>query len=275
MTLDPNNYDFRHPDPNSRLNKFRSIGYDPEIEQLKQILIDINKWETDKGQTLYKRAKLGTSRGRQEARTQILQLFEDYKVDHLESGNVFMPVATFGQISNSGHGVHICNQTGNSIPMNACHDDFQLNTLVAGRPKVGKSSGVFCWLSQLLFLPLLIFDIKNIWRHRAQALNAKVIQPPFHLDLEPPRGILWYDWIFSIAEGISSICGLQYGVVPFIEAAKIALQQRQRYIDHTQTNTSLSLMDIFLRIGFCQFIRLQTRLYSKLQGRTSVNNWPQ
>ncbi|HBG28989.1 MAG: hypothetical protein A2Y10_14795 [Planctomycetes bacterium GWF2_41_51] len=250
MITEPNNYEFQHPDPNSRLNKFRSIAYDPELQQLKQILIGINRWEDDNIQKLFKRAKLGRPPTRLATIREILYIYEKYKNERMESGNVFMPHAMHGQISNNGQGVHICDQVGNNIPMNANNDDFQLNTLVAGRPKAGKSSGVFCWLSQLLFLPLLIFDIKNIWRHRARALNAKVIQPPFHIDLEPPRGIHWYDWIFSIADGISSICGLQFGVAPLLEAAKIALQQRQRYIDHTRTNTSLSLMDIFKALDF-------------------------
>lgn len=250
MVFNQINYDFQHPDSTSRLNKFRSICYDPELEQLKQILININLWETAKGQKLYRLAKLGTQRGRQNARTQILQLFEDYKVAHMESDDPYMPYATPEQISNNSQGIHVCNQVGNNVLMSPDVDEFQLNTLVLGIPKSGKSSAVFYYLSQILFLPILILDIKNIWRNRANSLNAKVIQPPFHVDLQPPRGISWYDWIFSVSDGLALITGLQYGAVPFIEAAKVALQQREKYINHTKNNTSLSLMDIFHALDF-------------------------
>jgi hypothetical protein len=250
MTLDPNNYDFRHLEPDARLNKFRSICSDTELQQLKEIMIAINTWETQGGQELYRRAKKGTSNGRLSARKEIFRQFKEYEDKRMESGDPYMPHATAKQISNNGQGIYICDQFGNNIQMRPTTDDFQLNSLIIARPKMGKSSAVFHGLLQMLFLPLLIFDIKNIWRHRAQTLNAKVIQPPFYIDLEPPRGIKWFDWIFSVLDGLALITGLQYGVVPFIEAAKIALQQRDNYISHAQGNTSLSLMDIYYALDF-------------------------
>jgi len=138
----------------------------------------------------------------------------------------------------------------NIIQMKPSIDEFQLNTLVLGRPKGGKSSAIYYWLSQMMLLPILILDIKNIWRYRAERLNAKVISPPFYIDLEPPRGIPWYNWVFSVLDGLAIITGLQYGVVPLIEAAKIALQQREQYIKQTRQNTSLSLMDIYYALDF-------------------------
>ncbi len=257
MSLIGRNYSFQNPDPNSRLYRFKSLRYDPEMEELKQVLKAINKWETRKIQKLYRRAKKGTARGSQQAVIQLLKIIEDYKVEHMEADDPYMPHATAEQISNNRQGIHVCNQTGDGIPMSPDADEFQLNTLVIGPPKAGKSSAIFYGLSQMLFLPILILDIKNIWRHRAQALNAKVIQPPFHIDLEPPYGITWYDWIFSVLDGLALITGLQYGVVPFIEAAKIALQQREKYINHTQSNTSLSLMDIYHALDFVNTSRFK------------------
>jgi len=257
MSLIGRNYSFQNPDPNSRLYRFKSLRYDPEMEELKQVLKAINKWETHKIQNLYRRAKKGTARGSQQAVIQLLKIIEDYKVEHMEADDPYMPHATAEQISNNRQGIHICDQAGDGIHMSPDADEFQLNTLVIGPPKAGKSSAIFYELSQMLFLPILILDIKNIWRHRAQALNAKVIQPPFHIDLEPPRGITWYDWIFSVLDGLALITGLQYGAVPFIEAAKIALQQREKYINHTQSNTSLSLRDIYHALDFVNTSRFK------------------
>lgn len=257
MISDATEFDFQHPDPNSRKNRFRSIAYDPEAQRLKKILIDINLLETSKGQTLLKRAMLATARGRQEARIEILERFEKYKVERMESGDPYMPYATPEQIASNSQGVHVCDQVRNNIPMRPDIDAFQGNLLTLGRPKSGKSSCVFNMMLQVIFLPFLILDVKNVWRYRAQALRAKVIQPPFHIDLKPPRGIGWYDWIFSIADGITQICGLQYGTVPFIEAAKIALQQRDQYINHAGHQTSLSLKDIFHALDYINIAGLK------------------
>jgi len=243
MVFEQNDYNFQHPNPNSRLNKFPVLRYDPELERLKQILIDINLWETDKIQALYKRAKLGTSRGRQEARTQILQLFEDYKVAHMESGDPYMPYATIQQISNNGRGIHILNQAGNNIEMRVPQDVFLYNTLVLGRPGGGKSSAVFYILKQI-DVPTLTLDPKNIWRRRAAALNSQVIEWPYSVGFEIPPGSNQIEILFLLLEGISQITGIQYGLVPLAESRNLVKHWMDEYIAFTGKSTAVCVKDI-------------------------------
>jgi len=110
MVIDQVQYNFQNPDPNGHLSKFKSLRYDPELEQLKVDLIAINIWETHEVQKLYRIAKRGTAIGGQRAVVELRRMIEGYKVAHAESDDPFMPYATVEQISINDRGIHICDQ---------------------------------------------------------------------------------------------------------------------------------------------------------------------
>ena len=244
MILDQNNYNFQNPDPNGQLSQFKSLRYDPEMERLKLALIAINKWEIHQIQNLYRRAKKGTARGSQQAVFQLLKIIEDYKVEHMESADPFIPHATAEQISNNRRGVHILDQAGNGIPMYVDEDNFLFITLTLGRVNGGKSSAIFNILRQIS-VNKLILDPKNIWHLRAEALNAQTVFWPYSVALEIPPTVEAMEGLFLMLEGISAICGLQYGIVPMSESAKLCREQVKKYIAQTGKNTTICLQDIY------------------------------
>ncbi len=110
MVIFQEQYNFQNPDPNGRASRFKSMRYDPELEQLKVDLIAINIWETHEVQKLYRIAKRGTAIGSQRAVVQLRSMIERYKVSYAESDDPFMPYATVEQISMNNQGIHICDQ---------------------------------------------------------------------------------------------------------------------------------------------------------------------
>lgn len=110
MVINQEQYNFQNPDPNGHFSRFKSLRYDPELEQLKVDLMAINVWETHEVQKLYRIAKRGTALGSQRAVMQLRSMIERYKVAHAESDDPFMPHATVEQISMNNQGIHICDQ---------------------------------------------------------------------------------------------------------------------------------------------------------------------
>lgn len=242
------NYNFQNPDPDSSLSRFKSLRYDPATEDLKQVLKAINKWDTEKVQKLYRRAKKGTTRGSQQSIIQLLKIIEEYKVEHMESGDPFMPHATEDQISNSHRGIHILDQAGNDAPMYVDEDVFLYNTLVLGRVGGGKSSAVFNILRQVS-ANILTLDPKNIWHLRAQELNSKTVHWPYSFALETPSTMDAMEGLFLMLEGIASIMGLQYGIVPMMESAKLCREHIKEYIAQTGQSTTICLQDIYFALS--------------------------
>lgn len=150
-------------------SRFRSLELSPEMVELERVLRKINVWHLAKVQKVYRRARLGTRRGSQQAILQLRQYIADYQASFVQNDNPYMPFATEEQITNNHQGVHIMNQAGNNIPLIIPQDELLLNTLVLGRPRGGKSSAVFYILQQLT-VPVLILDPKNMWRHRVGEL---------------------------------------------------------------------------------------------------------
>jgi hypothetical protein len=249
MLHDHNHRPPRRQDTHAPQSRFKALRNDPVLLQMEQALKRINRWDDPQVQQQMRLARSGTEAGRQRGLAQLLAVVEEYKAKTIAWQDPCMPYATADQISNSGHGVHVLDQANSGIPLRIEEDVFLLDALILGRQGGGKTSAAANIVSQVS-TPVLIIDPKDVWRHRAAALRARVLEIT-SLDLDPPPGVTWEDWLFEEMEAVAQVTGIQFGLDLLVEASQIALRQRQQYIERTGQDTSLSLKDIKLALPLC------------------------
>jgi len=242
-------FDFSVPDPQSKLQRFKTIRRDPELLDIRQKLMEANLWENPAVQQKFRLAKFGTDKSCRKARNDLLELIEQHKELCMVLDDQFMPYASADQISNNSQGIHILDQAYNNIPMFIDPDCLLTGGVIFGKPGCGKSSAAFNILRQIA-QPFLLLDPKACWAPRTATLRAKVIDC-LSLDLRPPPNVKWEDWLFAAMEAVAQATGLQYGLDPLIEASQIALAQRAQYLARTGDDPSLCLKDILLALPLC------------------------
>lgn len=235
----------------SLASRFKTMRHDPELLQLERALRGINKWDDPQVQKQWRLARFGTEVGRERAFCNLKSLIEDYRAETVANQDPYMPYATAEQISNNGQGIRILKQENNKYHLNIDKDILLLCGLALGRQGGGKSSAIANILMQIA-QPILIIDPKDTWRHRAALLNARVLELT-SLDLTPPPGVTWEDWLFKVMEAVAQVTGVQFGLDLLIEASQIALRQREQYIASTGNDTSLCLKDIKLALSLCHW----------------------
>jgi len=244
--------DFRFsvPDPQSRLQHFKTTRRDPQQLEIRQKLMDANLWENPAVQHKFWLGKVGTDNTRRRVRTELLELIEQHKELSMILDDPNMPYATAEQISNSGRGIHVLDQAYNNIQMYVDPYSYCLLWLILGPQGAGKSSAVFYQFRQVQ-APILILDPKGTWEFRAAQLPAQNI-PPEYLRFDAD----WTEdelplYLNALMEGVAYATGLQYGLSCLFEASDIAMAQRQRYIEQTGEHTPLCLKDIQSALALC------------------------
>ena len=236
-------------DARIQLSRFKRLRQDPMLLKLELALRQINKWNDPTVQQQMRLAAFGSERGRTKAIARLVSVIEEYKARTVACQDPYMPYADKDQIGNSGRGIHILDQANSGFPLNLDEDIWLLGGLVLGRQGGGKSSAVAHILSQIS-KPILIIDPKDTWRFRAAALRAQVIEV-ISLDLSPPSGVDWEEWLFKVMEAVAQTTGVQFGLDLLVEASQIALRQRQQYMERTGETTSLCLKDLRLALPLC------------------------
>ncbi len=242
-----------HPsrgDARIQTSRFKVLQCDPLLLKLEQALKRINKWEDPLVQQQFRLARFGTEAGKARAIAQLVSVIEDYEARTVAYEDPFMPYATAQQINNGGQGIHVLNQVNNGIPLYIDEDALLLGALVLGRQGGGKSSAVHYIVNQTS-KPLLIIDPKDTWRYAAASIRAETIDVTA-IDLTPPSGVEWEEWLFKTMEGAAQTTGLQFGLDLLVEASQIALRQRQQYVETAGKDTSLSLKDIKAALPLCK-----------------------
>jgi len=242
-------FHFSVPDPNSKLQRFKTTRLDPQLLSIRQKLMEANLWENPEVQHKFWLGQVGTDKTGRRVRIELLELIERHKEVCMILDDPFMPYASAEQISSGGVGVRILDQAYNNIPTFIDPDCLLTGGVIFGKPGCGKSSAAFNILRQIA-QPFLLLDPKACWAPRAATLRAKVIDC-LSLDLRPPPNVKWEDWLFAVMEAVAQATGLQYGLDPLIEASQIALAQRAQYLAHTGNDPSLCLKDILLALPLC------------------------
>jgi hypothetical protein len=230
-------------------SRFKVLQYDSALLRLERTLQHINKWNDPAVRQQFRLARFGTEAGKARAIAQLVSVVEDYEARAVAYEDPFMPYGADYQISNGGRGIHILNQANNGIPLYIDEDALLLDVLILGRQGGGKSSAVYHIVNQTS-RPLLIIDPKDTWRYAAASIRAETIDVTA-IDLTPPAGVEWEDWLFKVMEAAAQAAGVQFGLDLLVEASQIALRQRQQYISATGNDTSLCLKDIKAALPLC------------------------
>ena len=241
------------PDPRRGPPQFKTLYIDPELVQLEQQLRAINQFERTDVQQYHRLARFGVEQTRVRAKAYLRQVVVDYRIRVMRSGDAFEPGATPEQISNNGAGIHVLDQAGNGIQLRIDQDVPLLGGVIFGRQGSGKTSAAYNILRQIT-TPFLVLDPKNCWTPRARPLKAKIL-PVLSLDLRPPPGVRWEDWLFAVMEAVSLATGLQYGLDLLLEASEIALAQREDYMTRVNEDPCLCLRDILGALALCDTAR--------------------
>ncbi len=244
-------FHFSIPDPQSRLQRFKTTRHDPQMLVIRQKLMKANLWENPAVQRKFWLGQVGTDKTCRRIRTELLELIEQHKELSMVLDDPYMPYASADQISNGGTGVHILDQANNNFPMYASEYSYCLLWLVLGPQGGGKSSAISYQLKQI-HVPTQILDPKGTWEFRVEQRHYKVIPPEyirFDLDYDEDKLPLY---LHSVLEGVASATGLQFGLSCLFEAGDIALAQRQRFIKQAGEKTPLCLKDIHLALSLCE-----------------------
>jgi len=246
-------FHFSVPDPQSKLQRFKTFKIDPELLQIEQNLRELNVWEDQSIQNKFRLAKFGTPKSSKRAKVELLEFIEELKELAMRLEDSYFPYASADQISNGGRGIHILDQVHNNIPYMADQDKFLLGCLTLGRQAGGKTSAAFNIVRQVT-VPILILDPKNSWKFRGSAIGATLIPEPYiSFDLRAPPNTNEADYLASEMEGLALATGLQYGLDCLNEACDIALEQRRRYREQSEEDTPLCLRDIYECLPLCSF----------------------
>jgi len=245
-------FHFSVPDPQSRLQRFKTTRRDPQMLEIRQKLMDANLWENPAVQHKFWLGQVGTDKTRRRVRTEFLELIEQHKELSMVLDDPYMPYATADQISNVGKGIHVLDQAYNRIPLFLDETTLLLKGLmVIGRPGYGKSSAVYNVLDQVT-TPYLGLDPKTSWTQACIALGSKYIDwDSLYLCLHPPKNITWEHWLFVLSDVICQATGLQYSQDLIIEAGQICLRQKNDFEARSGIETSISLKDLKLALSLC------------------------
>jgi len=273
MSMDKRNHQSQpqEPEETSKPSKFKRFQFDPQLLQIKNILIQINIWEDPSVQRDFNVAKYGTPQSRERAMSRLVARIQNYEELFVDNQDAFMPYATEEQISNKRKGIHILDQVHNDIPLYLDETTLLLKGLmVIGRPGYGKSSAVYN-ISNQTTTPYLGLDPKAAWKQASVALNAKYFRwNDVYFCLRPPKGITWEDWLFIISDIISQATGLQYSQDLIVEAGQICLRQKKDYENNTDIETSISLKDLRLALNLCSAKNYKRTQYLE-SAKTALN----
>lgn len=247
--------DFRFfvPDPNSKLQRFKTTRRDPQMLEIRQKLMEANLWEDPAVQQKFRLAKFGTDKSSRRARIELLELIERHKeLTMVLDDPYYIPYSSAEQITNHGRGIHVLDQAYNNIPLFIDQTTLLLKGLIViGRPGYGKSSAVYNILNQVT-APYLGLDPKASWKQACIALGSKYIDwDQLYLCLHPPHNISWEHWLFVVSDVICQATGLQYAQDLIIEAGQICLRQKRDFETSSGTETSISLKDLKLALSLC------------------------
>lgn len=96
-----------------------------------------------------------------------------------------------------------------------------------------------------------MLDPKQELKDWAAYLNAiYVTVDEISIDLSPPPGLTYEQWLRSLMPQLGEILGVIYGIEILQEAATICIEQREKYIKETGQDTELCLNDLYTAIPF-------------------------
>lgn len=246
---DPSKNDFLF---DGNAGRFRSLEPDEELLALENELRQRNLIYDPDVQWLIEKAAFSNDNNRQWARDKIKLILESERIQDKRSGNPFRPLAP-PQLLSQGQ-LHLFNQVDGTawmVPVDA----LTRGMLVTG-PQGGGKTRLLIWIAKQLSgleppIPFFILDPKLGLKEWADYLGAIYIDvSEISIDLSPPPGLTYQQWLPSLMPQLGEIVGVIYGVELLQEVATICIELRDRYIKETNKSTEISLIDLYQAIPF-------------------------
>jgi len=246
---DPSKNEFLFGD---RPRDHRSLEPDEELLALEKELRQRNLLYDPDVQWLIEKAAFSNDKNRQWARDKIKLILESERIQDMRSGDVFRPLGP-PQLLSQGQ-LHLYNQIDGTpwiIPTNA----LTRGMLVTG-PQGGGKTRLLIWICKQLScmdppVPFFILDPKLGLKDWADYLNAVYIDvSDISIDLSPPPGLTYQQWLPSLMPQLGEIIGVIYGIELLQEVATVCIDLREKYARETGKPTEISLFDLYQATPF-------------------------
>ncbi|MCF7955170.1 MAG: hypothetical protein K9M75_05155 [Phycisphaerae bacterium] len=223
---------------------FKSLQANPELLKLEPELRRRYLLRDDNVQWLIEKASICSDENSTWAISQLRMVLEAESIEDMRTGNMFGPMAP-PQLLSKGD-IHLFNQA-NGIPWKIPSDALTRGMLLTG-PQGGGKTRFLIWLCHQLNqsgIPFFILDPKLGLKEWANYLNATYIDvEDISIDLSPPPGLTYEQFLPALAPQIGDILGLIYGTEILQEAVQICIDLRRQCIQQGK-NTEISLFDIY------------------------------
>jgi len=241
---DPSEYKFLFGDAHSH---FKSLEPDEDFLTIEEELRQRNLLYDPDIQWLVEKAASSNDKNRRWARAKLKLILESERILDKRSGNPFRPLAP-PQLLSQGN-LHLYNQVDGTawlVPIDA----LTRGMLVTG-PQGGGKTRLLIWICKQLSsidppIPFLILDPKLGLKDWADYLDAAYIDiSDISIDLSPPPGLTYQQWLPSLMPQLGEIIGVIYGVELLQELATSCIELREKYIAETGITTEISLFDLY------------------------------
>ena len=246
---DPSKYDFLFKD---KPRQFRSLEPDVELLELEQELRERNLLYADEVQWLMNSAAFGNGQNSSWTREKLRMILESERIQDMRTGDVLRPLAPWQLLSQGD--LHLLNQA-DGVAWRVPTSSLTRGMLVTG-PQGGGKTRFLVWICKQLNsagppIPFFVLDPKFGLREWADYLNAVYIDvSEISIDLSPPRGLTYQQWLQSLMPQLGEILGVIYGVEILQEVASISIKLRDKYIHETGKSGELSLVDLYQAVPF-------------------------
>jgi hypothetical protein len=147
--------------------------------------------------------------------------------------------------------------------------------LVTGAQGGGKSMFLIFICKQLdaAGIPFFILDPKlGLKGWATEYLNATYIDvSEISLDLSPPQGLTYEQFLPSLMPLLGEIVGVLYGVEVLQQSANLCIGMREKYIQNSGNTTEISLNDIYQAVPFVTDVSTGRRLGYREAVSTSLS----
>ena len=242
------------PDDSSEKNKrrFDSMEPDEELLDLEDKLRYRNLLYEPSVQWLMEKAAFASANSRDWAIEKLRMILQSEEIEDQRSGDVYRPLGPRALLDCGD--LHLCNQI-DRVPWRIPADTLTRGLLIAGSQGAGKSRLLIYICRQLAArvppINFFILDPKGGLSEWARFLNAVYIDAEdIRLDLSPPPGLTYEQFLPALMQQIADVAGLVYAVDLLQEASQICIGLRNKYIQKTGKNTEISLFDIYNAIPF-------------------------
>jgi len=231
---------------------FRSFDVDKELLELEINLRQRNLSYDPTVQWLVKIASKASPDSSKWAKAKLRLILQAESIEDYRTGDVYRPLAP-GQLLNCGD-LYLYNQV-DGIPWRIPANALTRGLLVTGPQGGGKTRFLIhlCRQFNAFTQPIywFVLDPKLEFKGWTQYLDAVYIDvSDISLDLSPPPGLTYEQFLPSLMPQIADILGLVYGTEILQNAAQICIGLRNQHLQNTGQPTEICLQDIANAVPF-------------------------